>query len=230
MARQQWLALSSDKWILDVVCSHVLEFDELPLQFALPRPLSFSESDRAALDAALLRFEEQGIVERCEPSPGNVFYSNVFPTVKKDGTTARVILNLKELNPYVTHTHFKIDSFKDVVRLVQPQCFFMTIDFQDAYYSVYVRSEERKIIKIQELGRLLLKDRVSLWDLASFNGLAVVAEPAVNLAPVRYKYLEIIRNRELARHHGDYDARVPHHHWYHKAPVAARSRPATCEA
>ena len=91
----------------------------------------------------LLRFVEQGIVERCEPSPGNAFYSNVFPTLKKDGITARVILNLKELNPYVTHTHFKMDSFKDVVRLVQPQCFFMTIDFQDAYYSVYVRPEER---------------------------------------------------------------------------------------
>ncbi|MPC98178.1 hypothetical protein E2C01_093532 [Portunus trituberculatus] len=57
-ARQQWLALSSNKWILDVVCGHVLEFDELPLQFALPRPLSLSESDRAALDAALLRFVE----------------------------------------------------------------------------------------------------------------------------------------------------------------------------
>ena len=66
----------------------------------------------------------------------------------------------------------------------------------------------RKIIKIQELGRLLLKDRVSLRDLASFIGLAVAAEPAVDLAPVRYKYLEIIRNRELAGHHGDYAARV----------------------
>lgn len=82
-ARQQWLALSSDKWILDVVCGHVLEFDELPLQSALPRPLSLSESDRAALDAALLRFVEQGIVERCEPSPGNAFYSNVFSHCKE---------------------------------------------------------------------------------------------------------------------------------------------------
>ncbi|XP_045104423.1 uncharacterized protein LOC123499956 [Portunus trituberculatus] len=45
-------------------------------------------------------------------------------------------------------------------------------------------------------------------DLASFIGLAVAAEPAVDLAPVRYKYLEIIRNRELARHQGDYAARV----------------------
>ena len=66
----------------------------------------------------------------------------------------------------------------------------------------------RKIIKIQELGRLLLRERVSLRDLASFIGLAVAAEPAVDLAPIRYKYLETITNRELVRHHGDYGARV----------------------
>ena len=50
---------------------------------------------------------------------------------------------MKELNPFVTHTHLNMDSFKDMVRLVQPRCFFMTIDFQDAFYSVYVGPEER---------------------------------------------------------------------------------------
>ena len=45
----------------------------------------------------------------------------------EDDTTARVILNLIERNPYVTHTHLKMDSIKDVVRLVQPLCYFMTI-------------------------------------------------------------------------------------------------------
>ena len=61
-----------------MVCGHVLEFDELPLQSALPRPLSFSDSDSAALDAVLLRFVEQGIVERCVPSPGNAFFFPMF--------------------------------------------------------------------------------------------------------------------------------------------------------
>ena len=49
---------------------------------------------------------------------------------------------------------------------------------------------------------------VSLRELAAFTGLAVAAEPAVDLALGCYKYLEIIRNRELARHHGDYGTRV----------------------
>ena len=66
----------------------------------------------------------------------------------------------------------------------------------------------REMIKIPDLGRSLLRVRVSLRDLASFIGLAVAAEPAVDLAPVRYKSLEIIRHTELARHHGVYSARV----------------------
>ena len=136
-----------------MVCGHVLEFDELPLHSALPRPLSLADSDSVGRDAALVRFVDQGIDERCVPSPGNAFYSNVFPTLQTDGPTARVILTLTELNPFVAHTHFKLDSFKDVVRLVRPQCFFMTIDFQDAYYSVYVRPEGRRWLFIIFFGR-----------------------------------------------------------------------------
>lgn len=81
-------------------------------------------------------------MERCEPGDRG-FVSNIFPTIKKDGT-ARVILNLKELNNYVKHVHFKMDTVKDVISLIQPRYFFVSIDLKDAYFSVYVRPEDRK--------------------------------------------------------------------------------------
>ena len=55
---------------------------------------------------------------------------------------------------------------------------------------------------------LLCHEVVSLHDLASFIGLTVAADPAVELAPLRYKYLEIIRNNALTRSHGDYSASI----------------------
>ena len=77
----------------------------------------------------MVDFLERKIVERCVPQlPG--FLSNIFPTIMKDGT-ARVILNLKELNEHITHVHFKMDSIKDVIQLIQPNCFFSTIVFKD---------------------------------------------------------------------------------------------------
>ncbi|MPC67251.1 hypothetical protein E2C01_061424 [Portunus trituberculatus] len=56
-------------------------------------------------------------------------------------------------------------------------------------------------IKVQ--GWSLLRSEVTLTDLASFIGLAVASDPAVDLAPIRYKYLEIEKNRELHRSHGN---------------------------
>ncbi|KAK4303876.1 hypothetical protein Pmani_024127 [Petrolisthes manimaculis] len=307
--RSQWRCLTSDKWILDVVVGNVLVFESLPVQSSLPRPLNLSRAHQNVLDAALQVFLKKKIIERCEAGDSPGFFSNVFPTFKIDGL-ARVILNLKELNNYVKYSHIKMDTIKDVIQLVHPSCYFMTVDFKDAYYSVPVRPKDRewlrfiwqnvtfqftclpqglssapriftKILKpvlshlrkllitvscyiddcifiansdkelidnvkyavqlfdsvgltvnlnksvlvptqkveflgitlnssdmtatlpsrrrhsIKKHGNLLLKGDTSLHALAVFIGLTVASEPAVTLAPLRYKYLEIVRNKEL---------------------------------
>ncbi|MPC59024.1 hypothetical protein E2C01_053039 [Portunus trituberculatus] len=51
--------------------------------------------------------------------------------------------------------------------------------------------------RIKKQGLQLLRGDITLHDLASFNGLAMAAKPAVKLPPLRYKYLEIILNRKL---------------------------------
>ena len=66
----------------------------------------------------------------------------------------------------------------------------------------------RKKDRIKAQGLLLLDGVVSLHSRSSFIGMAVASDPAVELAPLRYKYLEIVRNRELSFHHGDYSALV----------------------
>ena len=60
-----------------------------------------------------------------------------------------------------------------------------------------------KMDRIKEQGLLFLRPDTILFDLASFIGLTVASDPAGELAPLRYKYLEIFKNRELARNHGD---------------------------
>lgn len=58
---------------------------------------------------------------------------------------------------------------------------------------------------IKEQGLLLLKGNVTLWDLSSFIGLTVASAPAVELAPLHYRYLELLRDRGLAQFCGDSD-------------------------
>ena len=316
--RHSWQAFSKDKFIHDVVRGKVLDFDLFPVQCELPRPLTLSIADREALDNAMLTFIQQKVVEKCSPISDSGFYSNVFPTRKKDGT-ARVIFNLKELNDFVKHVHFKMSTIKEVLSLLQENCFFITIDFKDAYFSVRIQSEDRKWLRfmwknqsfqftclpqgltsaphiftkllkpilshLRKLGILivcyiddcillassaqvleqnamyalqtfdsvgltvnvnksilsptqeveflgiilnsvamtaslpsrrkesiktrglsLLRDKPTIHDLAAFIGLAVASEAAVNLAPLRYKYLEIVRNRELTLSKGNYNS------------------------
>lgn len=305
-ASSVWGSLTKDIFIHNVVHGKFLDFASLPSQNNPPSPLKLSTADSHALDIALSLFLKQQIIERCEPEKHG-FFSNVFPFTKIDGTT-RVILNLKELNNHITHIHFKLDTLKDVIQLIHPHCFIITMDLKDAYFSVFVKPEDRKWLqfmwkdqffrftclpqgltsapriftkllkpalshlrkrailvvcylddcifiaeseeeltrdahyamqffdslgltinvkksvleptqeitflgvvlnsvamtaalppvkkdRIKTQGRLLLKGEVTMLDLSSFIGLAVASDPAIELAPLRYKYLEIFRNR-----------------------------------
>ncbi len=65
----------------------------------------------------------------------------------------------------------------------------------------------RKKQKIIDLAQSILrKESIAIRDLAQLIGNFVAAEPGVSHAPLRYKPLEIIRNRELSKSKGDFEA------------------------
>ena len=71
-----------------------------------------------------------------------------------------------------------------------------------------VTLSSRRKERIKEQGLLLLKGDITLLDLSSFIGLAVAAGPAVELASLRYRYLEILHNRSLSQSCGNYHSRI----------------------
>ena len=50
------------------------------------------------------------------------FLSTTFLRPKKDGTH-QIILNLKKVNKFVAYHHFKMESLKDVISMIRPDCF-----------------------------------------------------------------------------------------------------------
>lgn len=313
-----WRQITSDSWILDVIQGHALQLDHCPAQNRVPPPLILPPEDYAALNTALQAFLRQNIIEPCPPTAGPVFYSNVFPRIKSDGS-ARVILNLKQFNKQMDKIHFKMDTLRDVIDLIYPNCYFASVDFKHAYFSVPISGPDRrwlrflwagehfqftclpqgltsaprvftkmlkpvlaylrkrgmivsayiddcifighspselashikfavqlfdrlgltihpdksnfkptqKIVflgfildsvamtvtldtkkqqKIRDLSTQLLSGgTVTIRELAAFIGNAVAADPGVPRAALKYKYLEIIRNRALLCNKGDYD-------------------------
>ena len=71
--------------------------------------------------------------------------SNIFTREKSDGSL-RIILDLTELNEFITYTHFKMDNLQTAINLLSPDCYMASIDWKDAYYSIPIESESRNYL------------------------------------------------------------------------------------
>ena len=71
------------------------------------------------------------------------FLSEIFIVRKKDGGH-RPIINLKNLNKFVPHQHFKMEGSHCLKCLLQNGDYMCKIDLNDAYFSVSLSKESRK--------------------------------------------------------------------------------------
>ena len=77
--------------------------------------------------------------------------SPIFFVPKSDGS-CRLILNLKELNQNIEYRHFKMQSLKDALALINPGDFMAKLDLKSAYDSVPVNTGHRKYLQFSVLG------------------------------------------------------------------------------
>ena len=107
--------MTHDKWILDVVKGYKIEFIGEPFQFHIPNSLNFSAIEYEAAQKEIEKFLQKQIIEKVNDNHlENTFYSNIFLRPKKDGSF-RIILNLKNLNDFVSNHHFKMETLRSVL-------------------------------------------------------------------------------------------------------------------
>ena len=97
------------------------------------------------MEIDLQRLLDKGIIipsehETCE------FIFIIFVRPKADGSF-RLIFNLKRLNEHVVYHHFKVESLKSVIELVEKACFMAPMDLRDAYHSVPISVHAHKYLK-----------------------------------------------------------------------------------
>lgn len=147
-----WSSVTTDPWIHECVDGYRIDFERFPYQRHVPRQLQFPKREKDLIDAELPRLLTKHIIEPAIRSKGD-YISNIFPRVKKDGTV-RIILNLSSLNEYVEHHHFKMDTLKSAIMLMQKDCFFASVDLKDAYYSIPIADSDRKFMRFYWDGQL----------------------------------------------------------------------------
>ena len=88
---------------------------------------------------------KKNIIRPTTHEPGE-FISNIFPRPKKNNRS-RIILDLSTLNKDVTYIHFKMESIESAAALMAKDCFMGSIDLSDAYYTIPIRPQDRKLLK-----------------------------------------------------------------------------------
>lgn len=147
-----WQTLTSDPYILRIVKGYQLEFCNPPCQALTPRAVKLSCKETDIATTEINKLLTKGVIRKATHVPGE-FISTIFTRPKKDGSH-RLILNLKKLNEHIEYHHFKMDSLPHALQLMKPNCWMAVLDLKDAYYSVPIRTEDRKYLRFEHEGQL----------------------------------------------------------------------------
>ena len=137
------MQLTQDPWILDTVRGYQIPFSELPPNKQIPA-FTFTGAE-----SKLISVEEGELLCKqaiCRAVSDDGFISNIFLVPKGKGKW-RLILNLKALNLYTEHQHFKIEHIRCVKDLLNRGNYMCKLDLKDAYLSVLITQCHRKYLK-----------------------------------------------------------------------------------
>jgi len=73
----------------------------------------------------------------------------LFFLIDKPSGGKRFILNLRELNTYLSSPHFKLEDWRTVIRLMLLGSQMATLDLEDAYLLVPIEEQHRKYLRFQ---------------------------------------------------------------------------------
>ena len=132
---QAWHQVTSNALILKIVCNgYKIQFVSKPYQEKFT-PRSMSNKNTIICKQKIKDFLQFKIIKIVSPSQEQ-FISHIFPVSKKSPGDFRIIFDLSDLNLHVRKIHFKMDSIPDIMIMIQPGDFFVSIDLTDAYYCI----------------------------------------------------------------------------------------------
>ena len=136
----QWLRITTDPFVLDVVKSGLrLDFFRYPVCENTTLLYSMSYAEKMVIDDQIEILLKKAVIAPSDFVSGD-FDSPIFTRPEANGSY-RVILNLKKLNESIGYKHCKFESSNDVLNMIVPGAYMASVDINDAYYSIPVNEE-----------------------------------------------------------------------------------------
>ena len=93
-----------------------------------------------------------GAICECKPIKDQ-FLSKIFVVGKPNGSY-RFILNLKELNQFISTQHFKLEDYRTASNIITKNCYLANLDLKDAYFMISIKEDSRKYLRFQFKNKL----------------------------------------------------------------------------
>ena len=150
--KNNWEKICSDRWVLDAIQGYQIEWLARPCQRHQPACPHFSKEETESLETEIGQMVLKGAITPVETGMENDFVSSIFLVPKKDGGH-RPIINLKRLNEFIPHHHFKMEGIHMLKDLLKQGDFMAKIDLKDAYFAVPISEPDKKYLRFRWTGQ-----------------------------------------------------------------------------
>ena len=131
--------------MLETITGYRLDWRSQPNQFHRPVTGSLNHLQSSAIAEEIPRLLEKGAIEEV-PTRRQGFYSRLFLVPKKD-QQMRPVINLRPLNNFLRHEHFKMEGIHTVKDLLRQGDWLTRIDLKDAYFAIPIHTQDRKYLR-----------------------------------------------------------------------------------
>ncbi|KAL0839475.1 hypothetical protein ABMA28_016184 [Loxostege sticticalis] len=143
-----WTHLDANQFILKTITNCRIPFSSKP-PLCFPNQVvqkSCSTKMTPAMTETIEKLKGQKILER-PPVQDAGFYSKMFLVKKPDGSH-RPIFDLRNLNKFVSISHFQLVSQVTVMEFLQDQDWLVKIDLHQAYFHLPISESHRRYLRI----------------------------------------------------------------------------------
>ena len=120
------------------------------VQEKAPKKSNFNQEQQKLVNLEVKAMLEKSSISKVGHSKGE-FLSSLFLISKKGGGNQPVI-NLKDLNRFAPHKHFKMEGLHCLKYVLQKGGYMCKVDLKEAYFSVPLHKDSRKLVRFLWLG------------------------------------------------------------------------------
>jgi len=147
-----WEKITQDGWVLQAIKGYQLELVQPPWQLRPMPAINCSVEESKMISTEIGELMSKGAVVETTPSQGS-FVSQIFLVEKKEGGQ-RPVINLKALNMFVKHEHFKMEGLHTLPDLIQQKDWMIKLDLKDAYLQIPIHTDHQHLLQFHWEGKI----------------------------------------------------------------------------